>query len=162
MALDVAENSDHKAGHMNAPDLTKQPPRSPRCRLGGYALLPRMLDKCRAELAGTNGEYHYNCPLDQHFVRFVGINAERLKAEVATEKGDGDILEWVTSNATHQRTPAEIAQWSAWRDQAVPTDHESREYFNGIHKTVGPNRTDIATWADLLDLDDYVSFGGEA
>jgi Domain of unknown function (DUF5069) len=26
-------------------DLTKRPPRSPRLRLGGYALLPRMLDK---------------------------------------------------------------------------------------------------------------------
>ncbi|HKS37360.1 MAG TPA: DUF5069 domain-containing protein, partial [Verrucomicrobiae bacterium] len=34
-----------------APDLTQRPPRSPRSRLGGYSLLPRMLDKGRATLA---------------------------------------------------------------------------------------------------------------
>jgi hypothetical protein len=34
-------------------------------RLGGFALLPRMLDKCRATIAGKQGEYHYNCPNDQ-------------------------------------------------------------------------------------------------
>lgn len=147
---------------MNAPDLTKHPPRSPRCRLGGYALLPRLLDKCRAELAGTNGPYHYNCPLDQHFMNFAGLDAQRLKAEVETGKGDGEILDWIAANSTNRRTPVEIAQWSAWRDQAVPTDHESREFFNSIHQEIAPNRTDIATWADLLDLDDYVSFGGKA
>ncbi|MCF6310829.1 MAG: DUF5069 domain-containing protein [Verrucomicrobiales bacterium] len=42
-----------------------------------------MLDKCRAELAGTNGDYNYNCTLDQRFFVFTGINADALKAEVA-------------------------------------------------------------------------------
>ena len=51
----------------NSPDLTKQPPRSPRVRLGGYVILPRMLDKGRATVAGKNGEYHYACPLDRRF-----------------------------------------------------------------------------------------------
>ena len=36
----------------NSPDLTKRPPRSPRARLGGYVILPRMLDKGRAAIAG--------------------------------------------------------------------------------------------------------------
>ena len=52
----------------NAPDLTQRPPRSPRVRLGGYAILPRMLDKGRATIAGKNGEYHYNCPMDKRFL----------------------------------------------------------------------------------------------
>ena len=43
-----------------APDLTKRPPRSPRNRLGGYVLLPRMLDKGRADITGKIGEYKYN------------------------------------------------------------------------------------------------------
>ena len=46
----------------NAPDLTQRPPRSPRVRLGGYVILPRMLDKGRATVAGKHGEYHYACP----------------------------------------------------------------------------------------------------
>ena len=147
---------------MTAPDLTKQPPRSPRIRLGGYVLLPRLLDKCRAEIAGKSGEYHFNCPLDQQFLSFVGVDAELLKKEVATGKGDGEILDWINSHASLRRAPWEIAQWSAWRDQVTPSDFETREFFNGMHKDAGPNRTDVVTWCDMLDLDDYVSFGGKA
>ena len=145
-----------------APDLTTRPPRSPRTRLGGYALLPRMLDKGRAELTGKNGEYHYNCPLDQQFLDFAGIDPEALKAELAAGKGDGEILEWIEANAKNKRGAWEIAQWTAWREQVAPTNVEMREYFNGLHKGAGEKREDIATWADLLDLDDHVSFGGKA
>jgi Domain of unknown function (DUF5069) len=38
-----------------APNLTQRPPRSPRVRLGGYVILPRILDKGRATLAGNAG-----------------------------------------------------------------------------------------------------------
>ena len=82
----------------HAPDLTQRPPRSPRVRLGGYAILPRMLDKGRATINGKNGEYHYNCPLDQRFLGFVGIDADKLKKELAAGKGDGEILEWIQKN----------------------------------------------------------------
>ncbi len=143
-------------------DLTTRPPRSARTRLGGYALLPRMLDKGRAELIGKNGDYHFACPLDQHFLKYTGIDPDGLKAELAKGKGDGEILEWIEANATQKRAPWEIVQWSAWRDQVVPSDVETREFFNGLHKDAGPLREDISTWADLLDLDDYVSFGGKA
>ena len=143
-------------------DLTQRPPRSPRARLGGYALLPRMLDKGRAELAGKNGEYHYDCPLDQRILGFLGIDAAALKAELATGKGDGEILEWITANQKHPRADWEIAQWTAHRETTAPTDVETRAYFNGLHTAAGAKREDIATWADLLDLDDYVSFGGKA
>jgi hypothetical protein len=146
----------------NTIDLTQRPPRSARSRLGGYALLPRMLDKGRATLAGKNGEYHYNCPLDQHFVNFVGIDADALKEQLATGAGDGEILKWIEANATHRRSPWEIAQWTAWRDTATPGDVETREFFNNYHKTCGSEREDIVTWPDLLDLDDYVTFGGKA
>jgi hypothetical protein len=145
-----------------APDLTQRPPRSPRARLGGYVLLPRMLDKGRATIAGKNGEYHYNCPLDQAILGFLGLDPEALKVELAAGKGDGEILEWINANAKLQRTPWEIAQWSAWRETVVPTDVETREYFNGLHKQAGEKREDIATWSDMLDLDDYVTFGGKA
>ena len=29
------------------------------------------------------------------------------------------------------------------------------------HKNGAPKRTDIVTWFDVLDMDDYVSFGGK-
>jgi len=50
--------------NFHSPDLTQSPPRSPRVRLGGFAHLPRLIDKARATLAGTNGEYNYDCGMD--------------------------------------------------------------------------------------------------
>jgi hypothetical protein len=121
-----------------------------------------MLDKGRATIAGKNGEYHYACPMDQRLLDFVGIDPEALKKELATGKGDGEILAWIEKNAKHKRTEPEIDTWSALGDRRVPTDAETRKYFNDIHEKAGPKREDIATWFDLLDLDDYVSFGGQA
>ncbi len=145
----------------NAPDLTKRPPRSPRVRLGGYVILPRMLDKGRALIAGTKGEYNYACPMDQRFLEFTGVNPEALKKQLAAGKGDGEILAWIRKNQKNKRTDAEIASWSAWQEQRAPSELEGREFFHGLHAKIAPTREDIATWFDLLDLDDYVSFGGQ-
>jgi hypothetical protein len=146
----------------NAPDLTKNPPRSPRVRLGGFALLPRMLDKGRATIAGKAGEYHYNCPMDGHFVEFVGINAAALKKQLAAGKSDSEILAWIKKVAKNKHTDAEIAAWSSYHEHRAPADAESREYFNNLQKKAAPEREDIVSWFDLLDVDDYVSFGGRA
>jgi hypothetical protein len=145
----------------NAIDLTLRPPRSPRVRLGGYVILPRMLDKGRAALAGKHGEYHYACPMDERFLSFVGIDPAALKKELAKGKSDSDILKWINAKAKHKRTDAEIAAWSAYAEQRSPADNESRDYFNEILSKAAPHREDISTWFDLLDVDDFVSFGGK-
>ena len=145
---------------LHTPDLTKFPPRSARVRLGGYVILPRMLDKGRATLAGTNGEYHYACPLDQHFLEFAGIDPEALKKELT--KSDTEVLAWITAHAKIKRTPQEITAWSTWQDQRAPNNTDGREYLNGLHKAGAPDREDIVSWFDVLDMDDFVSFGGKA
>ncbi|MBL9137774.1 MAG: DUF5069 domain-containing protein [Verrucomicrobiales bacterium] len=148
---------------MQVIDLTQRPPRSMRCRLGGYAILPRILDKCRASLAGQLGEYKYHCPLDQHFFRFTGLDAEVLKAEVAKGGGDWEILQWIQAQAPLKRQAWEILQWSDYQDRRGPDgDRETLEYFMEAVAKFSSVREDIRTWADLLDLDDFVSFGGKA
>lgn len=144
-----------------APDLTQRPPRSPRVRLGGYVILPRMLDKGRAKLAGLNGEFHYNCPLDQHFLKFTGVSAAALLQELAKGKGDGEILGWVQKHAKPRRSLPEILAWSAYHDTRGPTDLEAREYFHDYHVKLAPRREDVAGWFDVLDIDDHVTFGGK-
>jgi hypothetical protein len=146
----------------NAPDLTQRPPRSPRVKLGGFVMLPRMLDKGRATIAGRNGEYRYNCPMDKRFLEFVGVKADALKKQLAAGKGDTEILQWIQKIARHKRTEPEILTWSAYQEQRAPAEIEAREFFHGVHRKIAPKREDIATWFDLLDLDDYVSFGGKA
>ena len=147
---------------MNAPDLTQRAPRSPRSRLGGYATLPRMLDKARATIVGKNGEFKYNCPLDEHFLQFAGIDPQALQKELAAGKGDGEILEWITAASTTKRGAPEIAAWSSYQEQRCPADLESRNFFNDYHSKMAPKREDISTWFELLDVDDFVTFGGQA
>ena len=146
-----------------APDLTQRPPRSPRVRLGGYVMLARILDKGRAEIAGCAGEYKYNNPMDHHWFRFVGITAEALKTEIATGKGDGEILSWIHENAKEKRTAWEIQQWSAYFNERGPdSDAETLAFFAKQVGDLSQTREDVTTWADYLDLDDHVTFGGKA
>ena len=82
---------------MNVIDLTQRPPRSPRVKLGGYVILPRMLDKGRAEIAGKVGEYKFACPLDQRFLAFTGLKAEEISNLLKQEKSDSEVLAWIVS-----------------------------------------------------------------
>jgi hypothetical protein len=145
---------------MKAPDLTQHPPRSPRVRLGGYVLLPRFLDKGRATLAGTAGDYTFGCPMDQQFLQFTGLKLDAVRRQLKAAKTDAEILSWIQQHAPHRPSPAEIAAWSALQEQRVPTDPDSRTFFNDLHQKAAAHRSDIATWFDLLDLDDFASFGG--
>lgn len=146
-----------------APNLTQRPPRSPRVRLGGYVMLARILDKGRAELANSAGEYKYNNPIDRHWFRFAGITPEALKAELATGKGDGEMLLWIGENAEARREPWEIQQWSAYHNERGPDgDVETLEFFTERVGALSQSREDMKTWFDYLDLDDHVTFGGRA
>src|SRR5215471_3184414 len=119
---------------LNNTDLTKHAPRSPRVRLGGYVVLPRMLDKGRATIAGKHGEYHYACPLDQRLLDFLGLDPEALKQQLGQGKGDGEILQWIQANAKNKRTDPEIEAWSQFAERRVPTDPDSRKYFTDLHQ----------------------------
>jgi hypothetical protein len=158
-----AKPSAAPAGSVNlsAPDLTRHPPRSPRTRLGGYVHLPRLIDKARAVVAGLNGDFHYNCPIDQRFLTFTGLNPDALFAEIKAGKSDSEILAYVTAQAQPKRGPSEIAAWSAWFELLTPNPPDTRAFFNDIHRKNAPQREDIGTWFDWLELDDYVTYGGK-
>ncbi len=146
--------------NFNTPDLTKCPPRSPRTRLGGFAHLPRLLDKARAHVAGINGDYHYDCGMDQHFWAFTGIKARYFLKAVKAGQSDSELLAFVRQHLKPRRTQAEIVTWSAWFENRAPSATEGREFFNGVHAKIAPKREDVSTWFELLELDDFVSFGG--
>ena len=69
---------------------------------------------------------------------------------------------WAIMEPARNRTLSEIAAWSTWQDQRAPNNTDGREYLNGLHKSGAPNREDIVSWFDVLDMDDFVSFGGKA
>ena len=144
------------------PDLTQYPPRSPRIRLGGYVALARILDKARAHLANTAGEYKWNNPLDQRFLTFTGISADTFLAAVQTGRSDSEMLEWIASAQKSPRQAWEIAAWSHWLETLPPGDAKRHSVFAEEISKYCPKRDDIRTLFERLDLDDYVTFGGAA
>lgn len=137
---------------LKALDLAHLFPRSPQEKLGGYAHLARMIDKARAKWAGTLGEYIYPCPLDQVLLEFLGVDADEfLKA--ATERDDPGIVEWLGRNAKIH-TPEQIDAWNKVFLTRTPQNEESRQRFLKTRERVAPNRTDVTSWIDLLDLEE--------
>jgi len=118
MKIDMDGKKDSINSHTMtalAKDLTKDYPRSPRDTLGGYVIAARTLDKCRATLAGTAGEYHYDCPLDNFFFAFAQISADDFKNFVASGAPDEAVAEWIGQTAK-QRSRIEVIKWNnEWR-----------------------------------------------
>jgi hypothetical protein len=146
---------------MNTPiialDLTKQAPHSPRERLAGFVIANRAVDKCRASLAGTLGEYHYDCPLDNMLFSFKGITGEQFKTAVQASTNNEEVGAWLQANGT-ARTPAEIKAWSDDTEaSSLMKDPEKRSYFIESCSRLGLNPQMNSTF-DWLEADDRESF----
>jgi Domain of unknown function (DUF5069) len=140
-----------------AKDLTKEAPRSPRTRLGDYALMARMIDKGRATLNGTVGEYHYACPLDQMLFTYKGVQADDVKALLASGANDEQVLAWFNEHGA-AKTADETKTWSAGVESYSPhSDPEKREWFDGECATLGLDPVKSSLF-DFLETDDRVSF----
>lgn len=145
-----------------ARDLSKEPPHSPRARFGGFAILGRAVDKCRASIAGTIGSYHYDCPLDNQLFRFKGINGEQFKKAVAKADNYEDVADWVAANGT-KKTPEEIEAWSEEMEKMRVLDipdmksPEGRASFLESCRKLGleAEKTTVFEW---LEADDAASF----
>src|SRR5436190_11166567 len=93
-------------------DLTKEAPRSPRIRIGGYAILGRTIDKCRALVGENIGEYHFDCPLDNTLFGFKGVKGDDdFKAQIEQGASDQEMVEWLNQNG-EKKTPEEIERWA--------------------------------------------------
>jgi hypothetical protein len=102
--------------------------------------------------------------MDQHILKFLNIPAAALLKELKKGKGDGEILVWIKKNQKNKHQPWQIDVWSAYHEKRSPdSDQETLTFFASRLKELGATkREDIKTWFDLLDLDDYLSFGGKA
>jgi Domain of unknown function (DUF5069) len=138
-------------------DLTKEPPRSPRVRLGGYVILARTTDKCRAFLAGNIGEYHYDCPLDNMLFGFKGVTGDDFKAQVQAGASDTDLATWIDSHGV-PKTAAEVKDWSDGMEATNPYNNpERRDWFSEQTTKLGldPAKTTLFDW---LEADDRASY----
>ena len=113
-------------------DLNQTAPRSPYVSLGGSfpVVAARVVDKCRAELLGQEGSYHYNCPMDRRFFTATGLKPAALRDFISTGADDIEVASWMRA---HAKTPPEkIAAWSR-RFRANPL-WRVLEFEDWLHK----------------------------
>ena len=140
-----------------APDLRdgREFPRSPRATLAGYVLAARAVDKCRAVLAGRQGEYHSNCPLDQRWLKFAEIDYNAYRAFVATGATDDEVTAWIDDHAK-KRSRAEIIAWNNKERDLRLSDLsiELQEYMEDYIKKYVPRNRVVYHWYDVYDLEE--------
>jgi len=142
---------------MTAKDLSKEAPTSPRVRTGGYAILARMADKGRADIAGTVGDYHFDCPLDNYLFGFKGVAGADVRKLLENGASNEEVAAWLDANGI-PKTEDEVAQWSDSVEAARPYDDEDKkEWFIGVCTEAGIDPA-TSTLFDYLEADDKVSF----
>jgi len=140
-----------------APDFSQTGtyPRSPRETLGGYVVAARTLDKCRAAIAGTLGEYHFDCPLDNFFFEFTGLTADAFREFVETGADDEAVAAWIEEKST-VRERREIIQWNndmrGKRICEMPI--ELQEFLEGYIPEYLPPGRPVYVWFDVYDLEE--------
>ena len=136
-------------------DLSKEFPRSPRALVGGYVHAGRMLDKCRAVIAETNDEYHYNCPLDRYFFDFTGIDHEEFQDFVATGADDDAVGAWINENS-QVKSREDVVKWNnhmrdmRMSEMPVPLQMFLEDYI----PSVIPADKQVRVWFDVYDIEE--------
>ena len=133
-------------------NLTEETPRGPREKIADLVHVPRMIDKARAARQNTLGEYIYPCPMDKMMLEFLNVNSDSFQ-EKACNDTEENLLNWITLQCQN-RSPGDKDGINNKILKAHPDNPEKREYFNEILNEIDPSRTDITTWADLIDLEE--------
>ena len=92
------------------------------------------------------------------WLQFLGFDPDALLKELATGKGDRELLEWVQAHSKTPRAPWEIEAWSAYMEKRGPdSDAETLAFFAEHLGRLSKSREDIKTFFEFGELDDYVS-----
>ena len=134
-------------------DLRTGFPRSMNIKIAGHVHVARMIDKCRAVLAGTEGEYIYPCPMDERLLEFAGLTSDQFTAAVEANRTDQGIATWF-AQAAKPHTPVELEAWNQKLLARGPSSPDSAARFKKYLDAIDSSRTDITAWSDLQDLEE--------
>lgn len=139
--------------------MSSVPLRSPRASLGGYILLPRLIDKVRLAAKGAlPPEYHENLlkpgfTLDARFLRFTGLKAEAVRQAILATDSDAAVLAWVQKHGT----PHSSEEKQAWAEAIAGYQPDARILSYRLKAYPGlASRIDLSTISvlDLIDMDE--------
>lgn len=133
-------------------DLTREYPRGPREELGGIMLLPRAIDKARAQLEGKLGEYtYYGCRFNRRLFKTLGVTEDEFLDAVRRSPDDATIEEWIREFVRPQRE--DVENLHHWVLHNEPAADERQEFCDELEK-VDPGNDSVNTWTELIDLEE--------
>jgi hypothetical protein len=137
-------------------DLRKHPPRGARVMLGGLYFLARTIDKTRAKLAGTLGEYKVTPGISGYLFEELGITEEQFDEVVRNAKSDEDVVAWLHANTDQSKYPAinEMLCNRRIRDEQHLAEVLPRY-------PILRERPELRNWFEIFDLDDEWMFRPE-
>jgi hypothetical protein len=138
-------------------DLTKSFPRSPRDRLDGIPMLPRTIDKARAFLAGTLGEYKFgdDSGYDRTLFDTLGIDAESFLDGIRQSPDDVSVVKWLHANARTVDARDDQMLIEALEAFGLETDEDRVELKAYVDANApAAVRAKIASWLDWIDFDE--------
>jgi hypothetical protein len=90
--------------------------------------------------------------MDKGVFDFLGINGPEYLKIVKNAKSDAEIEAFVKPFAS-KKSAQEIALFNKqW--MTTPPNGDSLAHFNQLRTRIAPDRTDVTTWPDLLDLEE--------
>lgn len=133
-------------------DLTTQFPRSPRDELDGMKMLPRAIDKARAQLDGKLGEYvYYGCAFNRRLFNTLGVTDDEFLDAVRAAPDDDSVVEWIREYVRPERE--KVAKLNDWVLHNEPGENDRKQFCDELEK-VDPGNDSVNTWTDLIDLEE--------
>lgn len=128
-------------------------PRSGREKLGGVMFLGRTIDKMRASIAGTAGEYNSHRGMSSRVFELFGVTAEQFEEAVRENPSDEGVVAWLQQHGK-KPTQDEIDEYNQRIENAAPNDDVRPRFEAALERLGHGGRTDIRTWLDMQDLDE--------
>ena len=133
-------------------DLSRAFPRSPKQEMAGLVHLPRMIDKGRAYKENKLATYIFPCPLDGIILNFLRVDSE-VFANMTRDKKDEEMNDWA-KKLTESKSQSDLDFINKQILERKPDSEDRLDYFNDLRNKIDPSRTDVDTWADLIDLEE--------
>jgi hypothetical protein len=138
-------------------DLSVRPPRPSRETLFGFYLLPRTIDKLRAELPGGNVGPYVNHPtgFSAFVVRRVGLDMDDFRDAVAAAPDEAAVVEWLRERIDPELAPALNAKLETFVVERMTP--EDQALVRERHPVMNV-RPDLSKILDILDAEDEHAF----
>jgi hypothetical protein len=155
----VAPRFSKKGTRLTTLDLRTHRPRPVRETLLGFYLLPRTIDKLRAELPGGNlGPYvNHETGFSAYVVRRLGLDMNDFRNAVAAAREESDVVAWLAERIDVSMAPAVNAKLESFIVERMSA--EDQALMRRRHPVMA-QRPELSVILDVLEADDELTFAG--